>query len=275
MPNLDHIMPNPHVVPIFWGHEYVANPATVNEVQTLISDLVTGPFMNNLAQYGIARGKVHTPIIIDDQNPPSKIIYRDSDNNLKDEITKRLIKWINDEIVPAPPSPNDINQFYFIIPPTAMVPQIFLDTNDPTGVGAQGWHNSGVTDPSSPPTYYWAIIKTIPGDPTRPRSFATRLAGAIGHELVEQFANRDDGSFMEIGDDCNNTSENYRGWQVQRYVSLWDSIPPAHTCVNGDAPVSLKQFLIAIGFDFQHNGLRALGSQVINTDYIASTMRTR
>jgi hypothetical protein len=26
MANIDHVMPNPVVVPIFWGHDYVANP---------------------------------------------------------------------------------------------------------------------------------------------------------------------------------------------------------------------------------------------------------
>ncbi len=52
MPNINHIMPKPFVVPIFWGHDYVANRDTANKLQQMISDLVTGPFMNGLAQYG-------------------------------------------------------------------------------------------------------------------------------------------------------------------------------------------------------------------------------
>jgi hypothetical protein len=56
MPNLDHIMPRPKVVPILWGHDYLANPKTTNNITRMISDLVTGPFMNGLAQYGIQRG---------------------------------------------------------------------------------------------------------------------------------------------------------------------------------------------------------------------------
>ena len=50
MANLAHIMPNPRVVPILWGHDYVANPATAKAVEQMVSDLVTGPFMNGMAQ---------------------------------------------------------------------------------------------------------------------------------------------------------------------------------------------------------------------------------
>jgi hypothetical protein len=57
----------------------------------MISDLVTGPFMNGLAQYGVKRGSIHTAIMIDDASPPATIIYKDSNNHLKDEITKQVI----------------------------------------------------------------------------------------------------------------------------------------------------------------------------------------
>ena len=33
MPNSSHTMPNPRVVPILWGHDYVANPATAKPVE--------------------------------------------------------------------------------------------------------------------------------------------------------------------------------------------------------------------------------------------------
>ena len=58
MPDLSHVMPNPRVIPILWGHDYVANPATTKLIEQMISDLVTGPFMNGMAQYGIRRGSV-------------------------------------------------------------------------------------------------------------------------------------------------------------------------------------------------------------------------
>src|ERR1700732_4605435 len=112
MTNISHIMPKPLVVPILWGHDYVANQTTVSNLTQMLSDLVTGPFMNGLAQYGVRRGSMTAPIIIDDNNPPATVIYRDGNNQLKDEITKQLIKWINAGTVPPPPSPTDINQLY-------------------------------------------------------------------------------------------------------------------------------------------------------------------
>ena len=275
MPNLTHIMPKPVVVPIFWGHDYITNPTTAQLVQQMISDLVTGPFMNGLAQYGIQRGSMQTPIIIDDTRPPALIIYRDRNNQLKDDITKQLIKWINAGLVPPPPSPTDINQLYLIIPPPKWSLQTFNKPpdppkpGDPTGLGIQGFHNEGVTDPGPPPTYYWAIVKTEDaGDPSTRDFVSSALAPKVAHELVEQFADRN-GSFKELGDPCNDTSIVYRGWDIQQYWSVWDN-----TCINGDNPVSLKKFLTAIGFDFKNKGLRSLGTPIISVDYIALTMQS-
>src|SRR5260370_17430512 len=118
MPNIDHIMPAPQVVPLFWGHDYVVNPITTKNLRQMISDIVTGTFANGMAQYGVQRGTMLEPIIIDDSNPPSTLTYTDASGALVDEITKQLLKWIRiDKIVPAPPSDNDINRIYFIIPP--------------------------------------------------------------------------------------------------------------------------------------------------------------
>lgn len=226
-----HIMPNPRVVPILWGHDYVANPATTKDIQQLISDLVTGPFMNGLAQYGIRRGSMVAPIIIDDTSPPATITYTDSNNQLVDQITKKLISWIDAGLVPPPPSNSDINQMYLIIPPSETTPQIFNGAGDPIGNGAQGWHNEGVTNPGPPPTFYWAIVKTNDcGPPSSGITFVNNFAQKVAHELAEQFADRN-GSFKEIGDPCLNDGETYRGWQIQKYWSDWDN-----ACISGDQP---------------------------------------
>jgi|SRR5271166_103577 len=269
MANIDHIMPNPVVVPILWGHDYVANPATATSLQQMVSDLVTGPFMNGLAQYGIHRGSMQTPTIIDDQNPPAKTLYYDTNNNLQDDITKKLVQWINAGLVPPPQSANDINNLYLIFPPPETTPETFNNQGDPIGNGIQGWHNEGVTNPAPPPVYYWAIVKTNDvGPASATQSFVNGVSPKISHELVEQLADRN-GSFEELGDPCNNTLVNYRGWSVQQYHSDWDN-----TCINGDNPVSLKRFLTAINFDFQNNGLLSLGTSAISINYIATTMQS-
>ena len=200
-------------------------------IEQLISDLVTGPFMNGLAQYGVRRGSVATPIIIDDTNPPSTITYADANNQLVDQITKQLISWIEAGLVPPPSSVSDINQLYLIIPPTETTPETYNGAGDPIGNGIQGWHNEGVTNPGSPPTYYWAIVKTNDCGPASGGiTFVNNFAQKIAHELAEQFSDRT-GSFKEIGDPCLNNGEMYRGWQIQQYWLDWDN-----GCINGDQP---------------------------------------
>jgi hypothetical protein len=274
--NIDHTMPHSVIVPIFWGHDYVTNGATSNQLKQMLSDLVTGPFMNGLAQYGIHRGTLLNPIIIDDQNPPATLTYADSNNQLQDEISKQLLSWIKAGTVPAPPSPTDINQLYMILPPPETTPQTFNGSGDPIGNGIQGWHNVGKTNPPPPPTLYWAIVKTNDVGPASSASaFVSGVSPKIAHELVEQLADRN-GLFKELGDPCNNTLVTYRGWSVQQYHSDWDtSTANPQGCINGDNPVSVRRFLTAIGFNVQNNGLRALGTPTIDIDFIASTMESR
>jgi hypothetical protein len=231
VPDLSHIMPNPRVVPILWGHDYVLNPTTANLIEQLVSDLVTGPFMNGLAQYGIRRGSVAPAIIIDDVNPPKVIVYRNSLNQFEDQITQKLISWINAGLVPAPASNLDINLLYLIIPPSETTPETYNGANDPIGNGVQAWHNEGVTNPTPPPTYYWAIVKTNDGGPPSSGfTFVNNFAQKVAHELAEQFVDRN-GTFEEVGDQCLNNPETYRGWSIQQIWSTWDN-----KCINCDQP---------------------------------------
>jgi hypothetical protein len=231
MPDLSHIMPNPVVVPILWGHDYVAFPQTAQLIEQMISDVVTGPFMNGMAQYGVRRGWMAPPIVIDDENPPSTIVYTDTNNNLVDQITKKLISWIEAGLVPGPPASSDINTLYLFIPPTETTPEMYNGASDPIGNGAQAWHNEGRTNPGPPPTYFWAIVKTNDcGPASAGLTFVNNFSQKVAHELAEQIVDRN-GTFKEIGDPCNNNWVTYRGWQVQQYWSIWDN-----GCINGNWP---------------------------------------
>lgn len=213
MPDLSHVMPNPVVTPILWGHDYVAIQTTTALIERMISDLVTGPFMNGMAQYGVRRGSVAAPIIIDDPNPPKTLVYADTNNNLVDQVTQKLIGWINAKQVPPPPS-NNLNQMYLILPPPETTFETFNGSGDPIGNGVQALHNEGVTNPGPPPTYYWAIVKTNDcGPASAGLDFVNNFAQNVAHELAEQFVDRN-GAFKEIGDPCLNTSATYRGWNV-------------------------------------------------------------
>jgi hypothetical protein len=268
----------PHVIPILWGQVYAENPTTVTNISDMLSDLVTGPFMNGMAQYGVQRGTVAPPIVINDPSPPKTIVYRDTNNHLQDDITKQIKAWIAAGLVPPPGSSNDTNQLYLVIPSPSSTFETFnvaptsTSPGDPTGQGIQGWHNTGFTDPAAPPTFYWAIVKTDfvnswNNGPISSKNFVSLgVAPTICHELVEQFVDRNY-TYEEIGDNCNNNQYPYRGWTVQQYLSVWDG----NVCINGESPVSIKNFLKAIGRD-PSKGLRALGDERINISLIAQTM---
>src|SRR5579863_2930866 len=157
MPDISHIMPNPVIIPILWGHDYVQYPQTTKLIEQMISDIVTGPFMNGVAQYGVRRGRVANAIVIDDTNPPKTIVWFDQNDHLVDQITQKLIGWINAKLVPPPPSNTDINQMYVIIPPSETTPETYVSATDTIGNDWQAWHNEGTTNPGPPPTYWWAI----------------------------------------------------------------------------------------------------------------------
>ena len=243
MPDLSHVMPNPVVIPILWGHDYVQYPQTAQLIEQMISDVVTGPYMNGMAQYGVRRGSVEKTVIIDDTNPPSTIVYRNSSNQLVDQITQKLIGWVNAGLVPAPPS-TALNVMYLIIPPSETTPEMYNGPGDPIGNGVQGWHNEGSTNPGPPPTYYWAIVKTNDcGSPSTGITFVNNFSHKVAHELAEQFVDRN-GTFKEIGDPCNNSNVAYRGWNVQQYWSNWDN-----ACIMGnESPYMPRSFQTVDGY---------------------------
>src|ERR1700728_4602685 len=117
--------------------------------------------MNGMAQYGVRRGRVAKPVIIDDTNPPPTVVYYDKNNQLQDDITKKLIAWIEAGLVPPrPPAPGN-DQLYVIIPPSEMVPETYNGSGDPIRNGVQAWHNEGVTSPPYSPKHPAAMSLRI------------------------------------------------------------------------------------------------------------------
>lgn len=298
MLNIEHIMPNPRVVPIFWGSEYLANPQAKENLIEMVADIATGTIMNGLIQYGVGQATLATPVFIDDANPPATLVYTDDTGALVDDITKKLVQWIDvDHLVPAPSSNDDVNTVYLIVPSIKTIVHFFNGENDKIGNGVQGFHNEGQASVAAPPTYYWAIVKTqdaldpvfvgdlanaeakdgaldfVGGSAGVPNGGAFGIAQKIYHELAEQFVDRN-GTFLEVGDDttrnpCNDTPLTYRRWIVQKYQSVWDG-----GCADGRGPISLSAFLHAIGFDFSR-GLRGLATNTVSREFIAATMRTQ
>jgi hypothetical protein len=250
----------PQVQLILWGDYYTSDATIVPLIEHLFNDLVSGPFMNGLAQYGIHRGTLRTPLIYIDLGKypaPSQIWENDLQND--------LLKWFGHG-VPAP-AVNQTNLLYFILPPTETTLLYNNGPKDPIGNNVQGWHSETKFNPSSSfDDVIWATVKANDGDRSTPQNFVQGKAAIIGHELVEACNDPLFPDRKELGDPCqNNATVPYRGWQVQTYWSNWDN-----GCINGDKPISIRKFLTAL--NIQTGRLSALHTSVINVDYIASRL---
>jgi hypothetical protein len=263
-PKQKRIIANPRVVPIFWGHNYVTNSNDVTAGVKLISDLVTGPFMNGLVQYGVGRGSVASQFVIDtNRSNPAPTTLDET------QAQAQIISWLNAGTVTLAPSVDETNLLYFLFPPTTTQ----LTMTDGT-TGFCGYHLHGkFNNDSHNDDLFWAIVSTSGATPGTGTTFANSVAYCVSHELGEAFSDRDNQGFIadngcEIGDICETkTFFQYRGWTIEQYWSNWES-----TCIHGDQPVSLRKFLSSIGFDASH-GLRSLNTPVINLEYMASKAR--
>jgi len=281
-PNAKHITRNPAVYVLFWGNYYETTPDAMTYGVQLVTDLVTGPFMNNLAEYGIGRGSVvgHGKY---DANVPAP-----------DTADLDTVKtWLKKSIKETSPAVNERNRVYLIFAPPTTLLTLKSDgtilTSDEDFGGYHQWDK--YHDDSNEPDVFFGIIPTKIYPPTKKAaeilksgaSLIGYVSEAVGHELVEIFTDRDGNGFVstecqkrktcEVGDLCEterNTYHNFdsgQDWTVQKYWSNWNS-----ACVDGNQPVSLTNFLKAIGFDYKHQKLSALGTTTINIQYIASRM---
>ncbi len=277
------VMHHPRVVLIFWGNYYRTNPDAVSIGTQFITDLITGPFMNGLAQYGVGRGSVAITMVIDtDPNAPAPATLD------QPGVISQLKKWISGLTTPAP-ALNEENLLYFIFPPTTTKLTLGKLTDESDFCGYHSWDK--VNDKSIHPDLFFGIVSTRGARAANPteKGFVGDLSGCISHELSESFTDRDGGGYFsspctnfdatmhpttqqscEIGDLCEDGDFTYQrkgsdlSWKVQQYWSNWD-----RKCINGDQPVSLRSFLNSIKFDFSL-GLTTLGPSTINIEFIAS-----
>jgi hypothetical protein len=241
-----HVLHQPVVVPIFWGHFYAKTPDAVSETKRLLGDLVSGRFMDGARQYGVSKGSVDPHILIDvapDKEPTT----------LSDQtIVTQLRDWLKLGTVVPTPAKREQNRLYFIFPPTTA--DLTGSSTDPfEGYHEYAWYpqpQSGDGDPG-PYNLFWAIVRTESDstDTSTGLKFAQSRAYIVSHELIEAATDRDGNGFTttscEIGDICQATGASsccstydYQGWQVESYWSNWDN-----KCIRGDEPLSLRRLL--------------------------------
>jgi hypothetical protein len=197
---------------------------------------------------------------------------------LNEDQARDAAKQIVGRIAPPAPAVNESSLLYVIFLPTETTPTLSTGVTD-----FCGYHNSTkFNDASRNNDLFYVIIRTdkINGPPDLSgtgEALVKSLSFCVSHEIAEAVTDRDgrgyhnqvNGNTCEISDLCEPPTKgtfNYRGWDVEHYWSQWD-----RTCIHGDNPVSISQFLKAIGRTGE--SLRALGTPIINIEYIASQFR--
>ena len=241
-----------------WGQFYDDNPEALKNASLLCSDLITGPYLNGLAQYGVGRGSM--------VSGPARIIFNPPPATLsEDEARKQLLDILRNLSI-GPRKDEDSLLFVLFLSPDTK-PTISTGKND-----FCGYHESAkFNDDSKDNDVFYCIIRTDSADKTSGAAFIKSVSFCVSHEIAEAVTSRDGRGYhkgaCEIGDLCEQTgTHTYRGWQVEQYWSQWNA-----RCINGEDPVSLTTFLRARGL--AGRSLSALHAKTINVEFIASQFR--
>ena len=262
-PNDKAILANVRVVLIGWGKFYSDHPEAMDNAAKLCSDVVTGPYFNGLAQYGVGRGSFDRRITVPDNSPPSTLS--------QDDARQKLVGWMRDGTLNSP-AIDETSLLYVLLPPPQTKPTIASGQDDFCGYHQWTKYNNN----SRNDDLFWALVRTDKADQSSGTTLVNGISYCMSHEMAEAVTSRDGRGYhngsCEIGDLCEAGKSGsiktfrYRNWDVEQYWSEWD-----RSCINGDTPVSLRRFLQAS--KRTGGSLRALGTPAINVEYIASQCR--
>lgn len=241
------IIPHVSLHLIFWGSAWPAPPTgpTANEVINAAREIVKGPYMTGLLQYGVKPGTLHGSSF-EPSDPPNPLT--------KDAWHTKIWDLVDGGNVP-PQGSGGLNLYMLVLPPG-----ITFD-DDPSEGGAHG----------APLKYHFPFsINTVFAGFVLNQGTLDDVTANLSHEIVEActdtegsntFAN--DGWTIdgrshphnEIADVCQNMKNYVNGVNVQGY---WSNVD--HVCIIPRA-FSLKTFMLAKGLD-PTKGLRLLNPPV-------------
>lgn len=258
-PNSKVILAHVRLMVVCWGKYYEQHPDAADNAYALCRDLVTGPYLNGLAQYGVGRGSMAGSAIIN-ANAAAPA------NLSEDEARDSLLSWLGGNS-PLAPAVNENSLLYILFLPPETKPSIASGKDDFCGYH----HWAKLHDESDDSDVFWALIRTDSADQTSGATFIQSVSGCVSHEIAEAVTSRDGRGYFkgscEVGDLCEQTGLHaYKGWQVEQYWSDWDA-----QCVDGEKPISLKRFLRAR--DIGNGSLLSLHAHTINGEYVASQFR--
>jgi hypothetical protein len=245
--NPARVLKNVHVHLIFWGSAWAGNlNALAGQITDAVQNMLSGPYMTYLAQYGVGRGSLHRTTFVTDRGEPPNVVT-DSDGNpigtgfTDQDVFNFLIQLLDDSDTTHVPEPDERFPLFYcvIMPPTAT----YFDTKNPPNknntVGANAgftWRDTDLGDVDNDPlTVAW-----IGNDGTL--DYVTQV---LSHELVETCTDPDNGQGIvqitptcppppppppapatsqscQIGDPCTGTCDRVNGVSVQGYWSEAD-----------------------------------------------------
>jgi hypothetical protein len=217
---------------IFWGSDWnlPSTSPTVNEVVTAVQNVLAGPFMSGLVQYGIDRSPFRGAIIV--TSPPPAFLPNNFDEGDVEDIVNKLI---NNGTFPEPDEPGGRNIYFVMMPPNTKF------KGDDGDIGAHSHFSSGSPIDVDTAWCVWVGHNDI-----------DTMTKAFGHELAETCTDPEgdgwtvDGQpdgLNEIGDICNSRFNTLNGITLEAYWSRVDGaclLPGAY---------SLKRFMRSKGFD--------------------------
>jgi hypothetical protein len=223
---------NVHVLLIFWGQQWAGNPnALATQVTANVTNLLAGPYMSYLVQYGVHRGSLWGTKFFTGGDPPNPFTTQSVGNF--------LINQLDNDNLPEPDS--DWPIFYCVIMPTNVSYQGSKPPDPvlplPPGtvsqvVGANSsivWYDYDLGDVDNDPAHFAWIGNN---------GSANYITTVLSHELVEtctdpnggngivQVSPPPQGNAAQIGDPCTQWCDFVRGVRVQAYWSQLDSVLP-------------------------------------------------
>jgi hypothetical protein len=216
---------------IFWGSIWNngALPST-SEIISAVQNILAGPFMSGLLQYGVNRSPFRGAIVVTSPEPPFGVNTFDLG-----DIEELIGALIENGTFPEPDEDGGRNIYVVVMPPAT-------NFDGPSNVGGQHSHFSSgsITDVDNV-WYAWIGNGTI-----------DMMTHTFGHELAETCTDPEgdgwtlDGApagFNEIGDPCNNSTNLVNGVSLEAYWSQLDNACLLPT------EYSLKRFMLSSGLD--------------------------
>jgi len=217
---------NVHVQLIFWGLQWAGAPNPLaNLVINAVQNMLAGPYMTYLAQYGIRRGSLRGTTFVTDNDPPDSFSYSD--------IRNFIIAQLDADNLPEPDA--DWPIAYCVIMPANVAFQgdpRFETVPLPPGtlsvvVGTNSkiiWKDYDLGDVDNDPAHYlW--VGSSGSAPTQAN--VDYITTVLSHELVEMCTDPNGGDGIvqagggsgasQVGDPCTGICDYVRGVKVQSY----------------------------------------------------------